>query len=100
MIFSLFAMTIRMASIEVPDYRKDGEVEARRDTRTKYYGEMADFSTDEVRSAPAPSAEGNKRPPMLDPLAELIRRYGLFKLLQPDRSQRVYRGPDRRPQRH
>jgi len=30
-IFSLFEMTFRMASIEVLDYRKDGEVEARRD---------------------------------------------------------------------
>jgi hypothetical protein len=29
MIFSLFAMDIRMASIEVLDFRKDGEVEAR-----------------------------------------------------------------------
>jgi hypothetical protein len=35
-------MTIRMASIEVLDYRKDGEVEARRVTG-EYYGEMADF---------------------------------------------------------
>jgi hypothetical protein len=30
-IFSLFEMTFRMASIEVLDYRKDGEVEARGD---------------------------------------------------------------------
>jgi hypothetical protein len=32
MIFSLFEPTFRMASIEVLDYRKDGEVEARRVT--------------------------------------------------------------------
>jgi hypothetical protein len=32
MIFSLFEPTFRMVSIEVLDYRKDGEVEARRVT--------------------------------------------------------------------
>jgi hypothetical protein len=117
-------MTIRMASIEVLDYRKDGEVEARRVT-----GEIlrrdGRFSGDDglplskrrrptrpiavgnalayiacrdrrlrpmrsVHRLPAPSAEGNESPPMLDPLAELIRRYRRFNLLQPDRSQRAY----------
>jgi hypothetical protein len=32
MVFSLFEPSLRMASIEVLDYRKDGEVEARRAT--------------------------------------------------------------------
>jgi hypothetical protein len=36
-------MTIRMASVEVLDYRKDGEVEGRRMAMAEYHGEMADF---------------------------------------------------------
>jgi hypothetical protein len=50
-IFSLFEMTFRMASIEVLDYRKDGEVEARGDDARLISGggaifipERADFS--------------------------------------------------------
>jgi hypothetical protein len=35
MIFSLFEIAIRMASIEVLHYRKDGEVEASRMTRCR-----------------------------------------------------------------
>jgi hypothetical protein len=47
-IFSLFEMTFRMASIEVLDYRKDGEVEARGDDarlisrRGPIFSEMTD----------------------------------------------------------
>lgn len=87
-----------MASIEVFDYRKDGEVEARRVTVVNItqrwpivpYGD---------RSGPftllSPSSKGDRSQPILDRWAELIRRQ--FNLLQPDRSQRAGCGPDHSP---
>jgi len=99
MIFSLFDPSLRMASIEVLDYRKDGEVEARRVTLVNItqrwpilpYGDQSGPFT-----LLSPSAEGDKRQPILDRWAELIVRQ--LNLLQPDRSQRAGCGPDRSPQ--
>jgi hypothetical protein len=99
MIFSLFEPTFRMASIEVLDYRKDGEVEARRVTGANITERwpISPTGAAEVRSPPRlPSSGGDESQPILGRWAELIRRQ--FNLLQPDRGQRSGCGPDRRPQ--
>jgi hypothetical protein len=99
MIFSLFEPSFRMASIEVLDYRKDGEVEPRRMTVLNITQGWPIFP-DGDRSGPltplSPSAEGDRSQPILDRWAERIRRQ--FNLLQPDRSQRAGCRPDRSPQ--
>jgi hypothetical protein len=99
MIFSLFEPSFRMASIEVLDYRKDGEVEPRRMTVLNITQGWPIFPYGD-RSGPftllSPSAEGDRSQPILDRWAERIRRQ--FNLLQPDRSQRAGCGPDRSPQ--
>ena len=82
-------MAIRMASIEVLDYRKDGEVEPRRVTVVNITQRWPIFAYGDG-SGPttllSPSAEGDRSQPILDRWAELIRRQ--FNLLQPGREQR------------
>ena len=65
-----------MASIEVLDYREDGEVEARRVTGANITERwpISPVGAAEVRSPPSPSAEGDESQPILDRRAELIRR--------------------------
>jgi hypothetical protein len=98
MIFSLFALSFRMASIEVLDYRKDGEVEARRVTVVNITQGWPISLWGRLRSVTllSPSAEGGRSQPILDRWAELIRRQ--FNSLQPDRGQRAGCDPDRSPQ--
>jgi len=62
MIFSLFDPSLRMASIEVLDYRKDGEVEARPVTGVNITGRwpISFIGAAEVRS-PRALAFGRRR---------------------------------------
>jgi hypothetical protein len=100
-IFSLFEPTFRMASIEVLDYWKDGEVEARRvtgrilrrDGRFPPWGPLGS-----VHQPSPPSAEGGAILAILDRWGEPIRRHHQFNLPQPDRGQRAGGHPDQRPQ--